>query len=244
MGHPLYAISLTTIPPRFDRLGPVISSLLAQTPAPERVYLCLPDNYQRFDGTYSMPDLPEAVEILRCPDDLGPATKVLVAAGRLAGELDALIYCDDDWIMPPFWAARLLAARRPGQAVTGAGFSVSRLGRMGAAPEFTDIAQGFAGVLINPEWLCGAEFVPPDSAWWVDDIWLSGQFARQNIPITIAPDTRAGLRLATHDAHGLQDAALGGKNRDQANRACAGMMHARFGIWPELSVRVDAKHDQ
>jgi hypothetical protein len=239
-----YAISLTTIPPRFDRLTPVIASLLAQDPAPERVYLSLPNRYRRFEGNYTAPDLPAAVEILRPPDDLGPATKALIAAGRLAGELDALIYCDDDWIMPPNWAATLLAARQPERAVTGAGFSVSRLNRQGAAPDFTDIAQGFAGVLIDPKWLSGAEYEPPDIAWPVDDIWLSGHLARQNIPIIIASGARAGMRLAYHDAHGLQDADIGGQTRDQANRACASLMHARFGIWPELSNKANAIRDQ
>jgi len=220
MGHPRYAISLTTIPPRYDRLMPVITSLLAQKPAPERVYLCLPESYRRFEGVGPLPDLPETVEILRGPNDLGPAMKALLAAGRLAGVLDALIYCDDDWIMPPNWAANLLAARQPGQAVTGAGYSVARFGRLGAAPEFTDIAQGFAGVLVDPKWLSGPAFEPPDVAWPVDDIWLSGHLARQGIVIRIAAaQARTGMTLAYQDGHGLQDAIIGGHTRDQANRA-------------------------
>lgn len=235
MSRPRYAVSLTSIPPRYDRLIPVISSLLAQNPAPERVYLCLPDKYRRFSEPAPLPNLPEPVKILRCPNDFGPATKALLAAGRLAGDLDALIYCDDDWIMPPNWAASLLAARQPGQAVTGAGFSVVRLGRLGAAPEFTDIAQGFSGVLIDPKWLSGPEFEPPDTAWPVDDIWLSGHLARQGISIRLAADARTGMTLAYPDDPGLQDIIMDGRTRDQANRACAALMHQRYGIWPELS---------
>ncbi len=235
MRCPRYAISLTSIPPRYDRLLPVISSLLAQNPAPERVFLCLPDKYRRFSELAPLPDLSEPVKILRCPNDLGPATKALLAAGRLAGDLDALIYCDDDWIMPPNWAANLLAARQPGQAVTGAGFSVARLGRLGAAPEFTDIAQGFAGVLIDPKWLSGPEFEPPEVAWPVDDIWLSGHLARQGISIRIAAAARSGMTLAYPDDHGLQDIIMDGRTRDQANHASAALMHQRYGIWPEIS---------
>ena len=43
----MYAVALTSIPPRLPRLGPVLASLLAQTPAPERVLLCLPERWAR-----------------------------------------------------------------------------------------------------------------------------------------------------------------------------------------------------
>ena len=42
----MYAIALTSSPPRLARLGPVLEALLAQEPAPERVLLCLPEAWR------------------------------------------------------------------------------------------------------------------------------------------------------------------------------------------------------
>ncbi|WP_412506615.1 hypothetical protein [Roseovarius sp. SYSU LYC5161] len=109
----MYAIALTSIPPRFARLAPVLDGLLAQEPRPARVFLCLPRRYRRFPGPVTPPALPPGVTLLRCDDDPGPAGKALIAARHLAGQADRLIYCDDDWIMQPGWAAALLAAGSP-----------------------------------------------------------------------------------------------------------------------------------
>lgn len=231
----MYAISLTSIPPRFQNLGPVLHSLLAQDPAPAQVFLCLPRRSRRFSGPCSLPALPAQVTVMHCNIDLGPATKALPAARHLAGQIDRLIYCDDDWLMPPGWAAALLAARASGTAVTGAGFGVQRLGRQSPRPPgtgLTDIAQGFSGVLIDPAWLAGPGLDPPDTAWPVDDIWLSGHLARQGIPVREAIAARTGMIPAFDDSHGLQDAEINGQARDQANRACAALIHDRYGIWP------------
>lgn len=229
----MYAVALTSIPPRLPRLGPVLKALLAQEPAPARVVLCLPERWARFPGGGALPALPEGVELLRTPGDFGPATKAIGPARALAGQVERLIYCDDDWLMPPGWAARLLAARREGAAVAASGWSVARLKRLGTTtPGCVDIAQGFSGVLIDPRWLAGAEVVPPPEAWAVDDIWLSGQLARQGVAIRLADGARAGLVPAFGDGHALQDAVIGGRGRHAANIACVELLTRRYGIWP------------
>lgn len=195
--------------------------------------LCLPRGYQRFPDGFKLPPLPDGVTVIWSDSDLGPTTKALPAAQQLAGSGTALIYCDDDWIVPPDWAAQLLGARNPGEAVAGSGYSVARLGRDSRATEgCTDIAQGFSGVLVDPAWLVGEELDPPHAAWAVDDIWLSGHLARQGIAIREVPEARAGMRPAFQDAHGLQDQRIFGHTRDQANRACAALLHQKYGIWP------------
>jgi hypothetical protein len=170
--------------------------------------------------------------------DTGPglteAGKALIAARHLAGQADRLIYCDDDWIMQPGWAAALLAAGGPGMAVTGQTWSIARLGRRGAT-NGADIAQGYSGVLVDPRWLAGPDMDPPDPAWPVDDVWLSGHLARQGIGLADAPAARRGMIPAHDDAHALQKAVVGGMTRDGANRACAALLHDRYGIWPPLS---------
>ncbi|MEQ9260513.1 MAG: hypothetical protein RIG84_15610 [Roseovarius sp.] len=225
----MYAIALTSIPPRFSRLGPVLDSLLAQRPAPARVLLCLPERFTRFPGAQAPPALPDGVALLRAARDFGPATKALAPARALGGSGLKLLYCDDDWLYPPGWAAALLAAERPGEAVAATGWSVARLGRQGAAPEgCVDIAQGYSGVLVDPRWLAPPDCDPPEAARSVDDIWLSGQLARQGLFIRLAPEARAGLRPAYDDAHGLQDEG----RRHADNMACAALLHAHYGIWP------------
>lgn len=232
----MYAISLTSIPPRFDRLLPVVRSLLAQRPAPARVILCLPERPARF-APAALPALPYGVDVLPVPHDEGPATKVLPAARALAGQIDRLIYCDDDWIMPPHWAARLLEATGAKSASTAAGFNVDRLKRSSHRPPDEtrcDIALGYAGAAIRPEWLAGPDCTPPPEAWAVDDIWLSALLARQDITIRRVRAARVGMRLAYEDGHALQNARIGGLRRDAANLACADMLTARFGLWPPL----------
>ncbi len=234
---PRYAVSLTTIPPRFDRLGPVLNSLLAQSPAPEFILLALPRRYARFPGAVLPPDLPSGVNILWAEKDYGPATKVLPAAEALVGKGLRLLYCDDDWIYGPGWAAALLDEDRQ-VATTGSAWGVERLGRIGTG---CDIAQGFSGVSVRPEWLAGPEFTPPDCARSVDDVWLSGQLARQGIPVAQAPAARALIQTAFDDAHALQDMMADGLSRDAANRATAALLHAHFGIWPQRQASSTAR---
>lgn len=234
----MYVIALSSIPPRLPRLAPVLTRLLAQRPAPARVLLCLPRTWRRFPGAVNLPALPEGVEVVTVPEDYGPATKALGAAPLLAGRIGRLIYCDDDWLMPPGWAAALLGAQRAGEAVAATGYGVTRLRRQGTAREgFADVAQGYSGVLVDPAWLCRPDIAPPQAARAVDDIWLSGQLARQGVPIRLAPAAREGLAPAYEDAHGLQDTPVGGLSRNEANLACADLLTRRYGIWPERECR-------
>lgn len=229
----MYAIALTSIPPRLARLGPVLASLLAQDPAPARVLLCLPEAWQRFPGPVAVPALSDGVELVTADADFGPATKAIAPARALTGHIDHLIYCDDDWLMPPGWASALLTAQRPGEAVAASGWSVDRLKRQSTAkPGCVDIAQGFSGVLIDPRWLAGQEIAPPPEAWATDDIWLSGQLAQQGVAIRLAETARKGITPAFDDAHALQDAVIDGRGRHAANMACVEALTRRYGIWP------------
>jgi hypothetical protein len=106
-------VTLSTIPPRFDRIGPTLQSILRQDNAPDRVLLYIPKRYRRFpnwDG--ALPSVPDGVEIRRPQEDLGPATKILPAIRDFEGQEVELLFCDDDRAYPPDWTARFLAARR------------------------------------------------------------------------------------------------------------------------------------
>ncbi|WP_371224636.1 hypothetical protein [Roseovarius sp. 2305UL8-3] len=229
-----YAISLTSIPPRFDRLWPVLDALLKQRPAPSEVFLSVPKQYERFPGAFDLPALPKCVSILESNTDHGPGSKAIVAAQHLKGRFDTLIYCDDDWLMAPGWAAHLLKSQQNGEAVTGQGFDVDRLCRVSpSADGFCDIAQGFAGVLVDPDWLADAQPPSDPVARSVDDIWLSAHLAAKGIGIREAPLARSAITPAYDDAYGLQDQVTEGHNRAAANQRCATLMATRYGIWPE-----------
>lgn len=140
-----------------------------------------------------------------------------------------LIFCDDDWLYPPDWAAKLLT--EASVATTGQSWDVARIGRKGRV---CDIAQGFSGVCILPDWLAGPDAIPPKEAWEADDVWLSAVLASQDIPIHQVPDACSGFRLAYHDENGLQNKMIEGRTRDMANRAAAVCAEQIFGVWPEL----------
>lgn len=116
-------ISLTSIPPRFDKLEPGLASLLAQTAQVDEIRLVIPRRYRRFpdwDGT--LPRVPKGIRITRTDEDLGPATKILPTALDLADTPEArILFCDDDRYYRPGWAARLFAESdaRPDTAISG-----------------------------------------------------------------------------------------------------------------------------
>ena len=233
-----YAISLTSIPPRLPRIAPVLRSLLGQQPAPLAVYLCLPRHWHRFPGVHPSVTLPAGVQLLSSEEDFGPATKALVAAQHLAGQGIRLIYCDDDWLYPKEWAAELLQAGHPEEAVAASGFNVARLKRIPnrcRATGHADIAQGFGGVCVAPEWLSQAGAIPPPQARGADDIWLSGVLAHQGIPIRLSAAARDGMVPAFSDGHALQDVPFSGFSRPGANLAALNALTDRFGLWPPVA---------
>lgn len=104
-------ISLTTIPPRMDRIRPTLESLLRQTAKIDAVILWIPRSYRRPEfGAFTLPEMPPGVEVRRCDIDYGPATKILPTVDAFRGSDARILYCDDDRIYDPGWAARLLAA--------------------------------------------------------------------------------------------------------------------------------------
>ncbi|MEZ2131338.1 MULTISPECIES: glycosyltransferase family A protein [unclassified Sinorhizobium] len=120
-------ITLSTIPPRFATLAPTLQSLLKQRASINEIRLYIPRRYRRFpDYDGSVPDVPDGVTIVRPEEDLGPASKVLFATRELRGRRAQILFCDDDKIFSPTWAADLLAAQatRPHECVALIGKAV------------------------------------------------------------------------------------------------------------------------
>ena len=125
-------VSLSSIPTRFDKLGPTLDCLLKQTAKIDRIILYIPESYRRFpDWDGVLPEVPEGVEIHRVPRDMGPATKVLYAARDFRGQDVDLLLCDDDRRYKPGWAQEFLDARadHPDDCIAIAGFEADRYGQ-------------------------------------------------------------------------------------------------------------------
>ncbi len=113
-------ISLSSVPPRFGKIGATLRSLLAQRAAVDRVLLYVPKTYRRFpDWDGSLPQVPDGVEIRRVEQDYGPATKVLGAAREYRGRDVDILFCDDDQFYAPDWAQRFvdLKGLHPGAVI-------------------------------------------------------------------------------------------------------------------------------
>jgi hypothetical protein len=122
-------ISLTTIPPRMDRIGPTLESLTKQTAVIDAILLWVPQAYRRQKfGAFSIPPVPAPVEIRRCETDYGPATKLLPTLREYNGQDVRIIYCDDDRIYAPDWAANLL-----NESEAHAGMCIAEAGEMAAS---------------------------------------------------------------------------------------------------------------
>jgi len=223
-------ISLTSIPPRFATLGPVLQGLAAQ--GADDVQLWLPEAYTRFpgwDGT--LPDVPAGVTLRRCRADLGPATKLLPALGAVEPG-DRLIICDDDTAYGPGWAEALTEASNtdPGTAIAASTYALDRLALSPRPRARHMVVQGFAGVLIAPAMISARRIDPRDA--FVDDIWLSAQLAASGTRIVEAPTARALVTpLPSAAIAPLQTLATGGLNRADANLRSAEALRAELGIW-------------
>lgn len=123
---------MTSIPPRFPNLLAKVESLLDQTVVPEAIQIYIPKNYRRFpDVSLELPKLPSKVEVIRVDEDLGPATKVLYAAGAYRDQNIDLLLCDDDRNQDRGWVERFAAARyeRPDDLICEEGWNLEdRLG--------------------------------------------------------------------------------------------------------------------
>jgi hypothetical protein len=135
-----FILTLTSIPPRYPFLQRILANFETQTERPDGVQLYLPLAYRRFPGERpSLPPLPEWVEVIDCPWDHGPATKILFAVRAWRGRPVNIVYCDDDQLYDPAWLARFKALRRerPDDALCERGYHLEEISeaRRTRAPE-------------------------------------------------------------------------------------------------------------
>ena len=96
-----FCITFTTIPSRLKTLKKTIESIEKQTLKPNKIFLNIPYNYQRFPNSKILDtDLKnletKLLEISRC-NDFGPATKIMGSLEKVK-KYDCSIIIDDDHI--------------------------------------------------------------------------------------------------------------------------------------------------
>jgi len=100
---------------------------------------------------------------------------------------------------------------------------------------YADIAEGFGGVLVKPDFFDDAAFAIPPVLWAVDDIWLSGCLAHRGIPIWVEKlVARGGHEKNAAGSCGiatLTRAIIDSHSRMEANRAAIRHFQDTHRIW-------------
>jgi hypothetical protein len=97
---------------------------------------------------------------------------------------------------------------------------------------YSDVAEGFGGVMVQPDFFDDQAYDIPPILWSVDDVWLSGHLARRGIPIWADRSLNQGtVLLDISDTHPLHRLVADGADRIAANLACIEYMRATYGIW-------------
>jgi hypothetical protein len=242
------------IPRRYRRFGDYDGSLPA---VPDGVTIVQVDDDlgPATKVLYAARDLRgQAVDILYCDDDRcylpDWSTRLLrtraarpgdavAAAGRSVASLNLPDYGpkpQPQAVPAPFgkdqmgYQLRLLwsGVRR----LAGAPVTLSAPFKTIARSGYVDIAEGFAGVAIRPDFLDDMAFEIPPVLWSVDDVWLSGVMARLGVRIWAeAGANRSQAVLAAGSTRPLFREVIEGANRDDANMACARHLQRTYGIW-------------
>jgi hypothetical protein len=96
-----------------------------------------------------------------------------------------------------------------------------------------DIAQGIGGVLIRPDFIDDMTFAIPDKFFPVDDIWLSGHFARKSIAVWGEQGASRFRLMPEHeDVDPLWQAIIFGEDRAANDVACINYFRETYRVWP------------
>ena len=178
-------ISFTTIPSRTKDLKKIILSLIDQHVKPDKIYINIPKNYDRFDDEVNIPDLSQfndLVEVFYLEKDYGPATKFI---GSLLNpkitDDDYIVITDDDVLKLPNWL-ELLYNNHQDTRITC--FEERRLGK--------EIIWGYLGYIFKKNILKINDLIDfyqnvKNDCNLVDDHWLTGYCHFKKIDIYNIP---------------------------------------------------------
>ena len=209
-------VSLTSTPPRFVHLGPVLESLSRQ--ACHEVWLNVPRKYGRWpewDGTTGVPESPSPkVRINRDCEDLGPGTKFIGPAVHLDPE-DLIVYLDDDTAYDDRLVTNLLKWHRvdPKSAWGLSGFTFANYFK-GQYPrqhgQPVDVLEGYGAVIVKAGWIQRAlpEFNQLLEVTWHDDMILCNLLEKAGVQRKTVHVSECHLGLVNQAPYGFQEDAL------------------------------------
>ncbi len=208
-------ISLSILPARFKHFEPTLNSITDQSVLPEEIIINLPRHFKRDKTNYEIPDYVTNHPLIRInwiEEDMGPATKVLPTLDLFKDDPDKLIIVlDDDQIYSKGMVENYVKNSEllPDAALTLSGWTVPksfdhgdkvqlygaivrayRLDNSVKEPVRVDCLQGAASFAVKPKLFDQRVFdfeTAPKEAFFVDDIWLSGNLAWCKSPVYVVP---------------------------------------------------------
>ena len=174
----MFKVSLTSIPPRFDKLIHLQPFM----------YLCVPKTYQRFpEWNGIIPNV--QCNVVRCDEDLGPATKIFPLALQSDPE-DILVYIDDDTYYDPLLLQTLAkwVEAEPDTVWGTSGFTLKNYFNKTYPRghcETVDVIEGYGAVATKAKWFqkIYKEFLElKDEAKYADDLIISNLLEGIGVP--------------------------------------------------------------
>ena len=236
---------MSVLPSRFKGILPTLNSLTDQTSLPQKIIINLPRKYKRDNTHYEIPEYVTShplVTINWIDEDMGPATKLLPTIINYSDKPDQLvIVVDDDQIYPKDLVANYITNEETfsDMAMTLSGWKVPksfnhsdkdqqyggivrfyRKDNSVKEPQRVDCLQGAASFAVKPRFFSEHVFdfqSAPEEAFFVDDIWISGNLARTNTPVYVIPGPfRFGrfVSLRQSSKFGLSNSANSNSNNN------------------------------
>ncbi len=219
-------ISLTSIPQRLPYIKPCIESLKKQN-LPIRIYL--PIKLKRTGKTITVSDIPYFLpnKSVKFVHDQGSITKLRPA---LAEGYKTIITADDDIEYPQDWASNMMywSEQYPNCAIAHRGRNLDPKKRAyrgyknvvenPAEPTEVNLVTGVRGVLYKRSFF-SEEFINSTEHTTVDDIDISVELLKNNIPILVVPKNNSEKITDAYRIDGLAKAnGRGGKNDEMLEK--------------------------
>ncbi len=198
-------VSLTTIPSRINRIWPCLNSILCQTRPPDLVYLTIPLWSKRERCGYNIPEslmTEPGIVLHRCREDRGPILKLYETLKKETNPRTLIITVDDDTVYPRHLIRVLLGYHKklPGAVLGFRGWQLPESGKFldrrilygncVKTPIKVDVLSGISMVMYQRNQFQDDFFTRyglPESAFFVDDICISGYLAQKGIHKYLLP---------------------------------------------------------
>ena len=220
---PRLIVSLSTLPDRIHHLGPTLRCLLNQSRSPDEIVVAVPDFSVRQEKEYAVPEYLleiSGVEIYRCGRDWGPATKFIPVIQRefqRGNENSMIVVVDDDRLYPlnaletyVYYSARLpnaVLCFRGARMPRSLDWRDARMwhGDRIRRPRRVAVVTGCGSYLIKPRFFDDSLWRydgAPRSAFYMDDIWISGCLERRRIEKYVVP-TSMRMQSVEEQVHSM-----------------------------------------